>query len=55
MRKTKFVKTGYPSRDGSDWESRTKGSEYEGRSCRCGANNYRLGSGYCVNCGHPPS
>ena len=38
-----------------DWDRRSQGSQWEGCSCACGKNDFRIGSGYCVSCGHPPT
>lgn len=35
------------------WEIRSKGSRWEGTSCACGKNEFRIGGGgYCEYCGH---
>lgn len=37
----------------NSWEQRSKGSPYEGTSCLCGRNDYRIGGGgYCEYCGY---
>ncbi len=46
----KVKATSYPK---SSWATRTIGTPYEGTSCACGANEYRIGGGgYCERCGH---
>lgn len=47
-------RTKAPHSTNSEWNERSYGTEYQGRSCACGKNIFMIGGGgYCESCGHP--